>query len=77
MFSFIVGFALFQNGAKYVQHLRCVYKIYLKKSNFLGVFVIDVRSGNGSVKFGPTANGRYNAAVQRCKLVIWIIMTSR
>ena len=47
---------LFQNGAEYVKKVKGIFCFKVKKGNDTGVFVVDVKNGNGSVKFDP--NGK-------------------
>ena len=45
--------SLFQNGADYVKKIKGVFCFKVKKGSDTGVWVVDVKNGNGSVKFDP------------------------
>ena len=45
-----------QNGAEYVKKVKGIFCFKVKKGNDTGVFVVDAKNGNGSVKFDP--NGK-------------------
>ena len=48
---------LFQNGADYVKKIKGVFCFKVKKGNDMGVWVVDVKNGNGSIKFGDGGKG--------------------
>lgn len=47
----------FQNGADYVKKIKGIYCFKVKSGANQGVWVVDVKNGNGSVKFDP--NGEF------------------
>lgn len=44
-----------QDGASYVKKIKGVFCFKVKKDGKEGVWVVDVKNGNGSVKFGSSA----------------------
>ena len=48
---------LAEKGAEYVKKVKGVFAFKIKKGNDTGVFVVDAKNGNGSVKFDPNGKG--------------------
>ena len=44
---------MIQNGADYVKKIKGIFCFKVKKGSDTGVWVVDVKNGNGSVKFDP------------------------
>jgi len=46
-----------ENGAEYVNKVKGIFCFKIKKGSDTGVFVVDVKNGNGSVKFDANGKG--------------------
>eukprot|EP00914_Ancora_sagittata_P003751 GHVO01008079.1.p1 GENE.GHVO01008079.1~~GHVO01008079.1.p1 ORF type:complete len:128 (+),score=26.13 GHVO01008079.1:96-479(+) len=48
---------LTKDGASYVKKIKGVFCFKVKKGSEIGVWVVDAKNGNGSVKFDPKGKG--------------------
>jgi len=64
-----ISSVLEKNGADYVKKVKGVFRFEVKKGSDTGVWVVDAKTGNGSVKFGDAGKGDVTIAVSDDDLV--------